>query len=265
MREVVVPNIVASQGISNRVADVLALPLLWAAIEPEMESRMPETTRNRVRDAYALIRTLDQGVNPVRKRFLIVSGRNAQVHITVAPGNDGGNNNLNIGHVGGGAGGLDAVHARLHAVEIGQISIREEMTRNQQDMLRKLDMVNRNVRRIAIQPGARQAAGNHAVGPGAARLSANPRTLYALWNEYTVGIGGRKAARLFSAQERGREKYKFHRRKVVWEVINRLIRSGRTAQTAIDMIYAVYGHVSVTTIINRMRQDRALGGHPNLE
>ena len=55
------------------------------------------------------------------------------------------------------------------------------------------------------------------------------------------------------------------RRKVVWEVIARLVRGGRTAQAAIDMIYAAYGHGSVTSIINRMRRDRANGGHPNLQ
>lgn len=92
-------------------------------------------------------------------------------------------------------------------------------------------------------------------------LSPLPRNLHTLWLENIDGVGGRKPARLFTAEERGQNKYKYHRRKVFWEVITRLVRTGRTAQVAIDMIYAAYGHSSVTAIINRMRRDRANGGH----
>ena len=69
---------------------------------------------------------------------------------------------------------------------------------------------------------------------------------------------------LFTAEERGRNKCKYNRRKVVWETIDRLVRGGRTAQTAIDMTYQTYGHQYVTIIINAMRRDRRTGGHPNL-
>jgi hypothetical protein len=36
-------------------------------------------------------------------------------------------------------------------------------------------------------------------------LSPNLRSLYLLWDEYENGIGGRKAAQLFSREERERE------------------------------------------------------------
>lgn len=76
-----------------------------------------------------------------------------------------------------------------------------------------------------------------------------------LWQEYEFGIAGRKAARLFTAQERGRVKYTYHRRKVVWDKISQLIRAGHTSQTAIDMIYQAYGvNTPTTRIINQMRQ-----------
>ena len=39
------------------------------------------------------------------------------------------------------------------------------------------------------------------------------RTLYDLWNEYVIGIGGRKPAREFTATDRGKLKYKYYRRK----------------------------------------------------
>jgi len=50
-------------------------------------------------------------------------------------------------------------------------------------------------------------------------LSRLPRSLFDLWAEYDVGIGGRKAAKDFTAAERGRVKYNYHQRKVVWNVI----------------------------------------------
>ena len=88
-------------------------------------------------------------------------------------------------------------------------------------------------------------------------LTCNPRDLHTLWMEYEFGIGGRKAAKLFTPAERGACKYKFHRRKVVWDKIIELIRAGHTAQTAVDTIYDVYGcDKPVTAIINEMRRER---------
>ena len=98
-----------------------------------------------------------------------------------------------------------------------------------------------------------------------ATLSPHPRTLYAVWQEYQFGIGGRKAAKNFTAQERGRCKYAYHRRKVVWEKVSEMVRAGYTADTAIDAIYGVYGRsASVTQIINGMRRDRGNGGNNRL-
>jgi hypothetical protein len=94
----------------------------------------------------------------------------------------------------------------------------------------------------------------------AATLSANPRSLHVLWQEYERGIGGRRAARLFTRDERGRVKHKYHRRKMVWDLISILVRGGLTAQVAIDRIYDFYGRAeSVTTIINKMKNDRRNG------
>jgi hypothetical protein len=95
-------------------------------------------------------------------------------------------------------------------------------------------------------------------------LSPRPRNLHILWQEYEFGLGGRKPARQFTAIERGRVKFKYCRRKVVWDIIDRMVRGGFTAQVAIDKIYVVYGHITVTQIINLMRTDAIGGGHPEL-
>ena len=95
--------------------------------------------------------------------------------------------------------------------------------------------------------------------PFSATLSPHPRDLYTLWQEYEFGIGGRKPARQFTMGERAKVKFTYCRRKIVWDVIDRLVRSGYTAQVAIDKIYEVYGRVSVSDMIKRMRQDTRNG------
>jgi hypothetical protein len=67
--------------------------------------------------------------------------------------------------------------------------------------------------------------------------SKTPKTLFVLWQEFEVGIGGRKPARLFTRVERGRVKCLYCRRKVLWEAVARLVRAGYTAHVAIDRIY----------------------------
>ena len=79
-----------------------------------------------------------------------------------------------------------------------------------------------------------------------------------------VGIAGRKAAKNFTAIERGRGRYNYHRRKVVWDKIVKLIRAGHTANTAIDAILLAYGEgTHVMRIINLMHVQRTrAGGQP---
>jgi hypothetical protein len=89
--------------------------------------------------------------------------------------------------------------------------------------------------------------------------------LHLLWHEYEFGLSGRKPAKNFNAQERGWNKYSYHRRKVVWDKIAELVQAGYTLDAAIGRIHAAYGAgATVTTIINQMRHDRQHGGHPDL-
>ena len=137
-------------------------------------------------------------------------------------------------------------------------------------------MVNGNIWRIALQP-ARQVARDRrdvvvvVVGEQQgqvvvddltmmATLMPSPRSLHDLWHEYQHGVGGRKAARLFSYTERGRSKHRYSRRKVVWDLVSGLVRQGIAVKTSIDKIYAVYGgQTSVTNIINALKGIRGMG------
>jgi hypothetical protein len=263
LRQYVVPNILRAQYIQEQIALVLALPILWAAFDDEMEAYMPATLRNRIRTAYGDIRQLDITENPVKKVLLVVTGEDYEVHIDQVFDAEAGNENNGQGNnnnQGQGRGitrqEFQALYAQGIANHHDNTAVREDLQHLQQLMTQQFGTVNANLRRIALQPIQRPRAVNNAgQAPlvGSATLSPNPRTLHLLWHEYEFGLSGRKPAKDFTAEERGRNKYSYHRRKVVWEKIAELVRAGWTAQAAIDRIHAAYGaNASVTTIINQM-------------
>ena len=64
--------------------------------------------------------------------------------------------------------------------------------------------------------------------------------------------------------ERGAVKFSHSRRKIAWDAIDRMVRSGATAQVAIDRIHGVHGRLNVSAMVVAMRQDERRGGHPQL-
>jgi hypothetical protein len=93
-------------------------------------------------------------------------------------------------------------------------------------------------------------------------LSKCPKNLYTLWEEFEFGLQGRKPARRFTSRERGRVRFTYNWRKIVWDQVLKMIRQGHTYLTAIDEIYRVYGHdTTVTEVFNQMRSDRLAGGN----
>jgi hypothetical protein len=106
------------------------------------------------------------------------------------------------------------------------------------------------------------------------RLAPNVKDLMQLWQEYEQGIAGRKAARLWSAVERGgggnREvKQMYYRRNNIWRLQQYLIDKGYNIQAANALIEQTYGKkTSMTKISKEIAADRtrykANGGlHPN--
>ena len=119
--------------------------------------------------------------------------------------------------------------------------------------------------RIADDDGVPVDQDNHDIPEHHARLSRCPKTLHLLWDEWINGINGNKSARTFTARERGRVKHVFSKRKIFWDKVSELVRSGDVASSAIDKIYDVYGGgESVTTILKLMQKDKQTGGHPQL-
>jgi hypothetical protein len=301
LHEHVVPHIRQSEHIAENVATMLALPLLWACFNPEMQAYIPAALRNRVHAAYENIRLLEPEQNPVKKIELIITGGDEGLNIDeifdedaqqpaphlqgqaahvnnndpAQPQNPPDNNvNQNNRRARDNA-NFQALYAQMTALRRDGQEQRTEIQRVGERETQHFNTLNTLLRRIALQPAQPRrnnnnnapaiAANNNNNNNAPAVLSPNPRSLHVLWQEYEFGIGGRKAARLFTPAERGRVKYSYHRRKVVWDKMAELIRAGHTAQTAADLIYQAYGANTPTTrIINQMRRDRQNGGHPLL-
>ena len=129
----------------------------------------------------------------------------------------------------------------------------------------EIAMVRKGVQRIANQRGRRvvpqlkaeTAGATASVSGPVAKLGKRPKFLHELWKEWMVGTEGRKAAKLFTAAERGQCKMMYSFRKVFWDKISELILAGHTADRACDLVYEAYGHsTGVTEILRRMAVDR---------
>jgi hypothetical protein len=89
-------------------------------------------------------------------------------------------------------------------------------------------------------------------------LTANPRTPIYCGRSMSMVLQDARQHD-FTREERGRVTQVLSK-KVGLNCIATLVRAGFTAQVAIDRIYQVYGeNATVTTIINRMKQDRQAG------
>ena len=285
----VVPNM--RRRMSESCTFILGKALLWFVYSPN--NFAPQDFCDRIkRELNEILRAAgvpnvdDPDFNPVKKVPVIVAGDEGSVFIEVIDSEilADGNNRI----TGGGTG----IREMLLTLQSGVSQLRRDVQDikltqgvDRATILNQLQIMNKNVKRINNQPGRMLAAaagrrdenlnllagvvvGRHVDvdEPPIASLSAMPRNLYELWREYTHGIGGRKAACHFSYHDKGRVKHKYHRRNVVWKIIDGLVKLGYSAETAIDRIHAVYGEgTSVTNIINGIKRDKKAGSlSPNL-
>ena len=70
-------------------------------------------------------------------------------------------------------------------------------------------------------------------------------------------MGGNKAAKDFTAAERGKVKTKYSARKVFWDKVSELDRAGQTSDRACDLVYQTCGHnTGMSEVLRRMAVDR---------
>ena len=267
LKENVAPGI-ASQ-FSGPVAAVFAKPLLWAVYDPDVSSLVPASIRQRIVAAYNALgedAMLADDQNPIEKVLLTCYESGGQVFIEEIP------NDVQMAPPGGAGGNVrsqweTAMLAKVACLEQRMVVVQNNQTSHHAMVDRRLRNLEANTSRIALQPVARPIHGGGG-GGGEARAPAatlaKPRDLYQLWQEYEFGIGGRKPARQFTSVERGAVKFTYSRRKIIWDAIDRMVRSGVTAQVAIDRIYGVYGRLNVSAMVRAMRQDERHGGHQQL-
>ena len=269
LREVVTPKIAEYfPEESNNIAEVLGRALLWACYEPSTQDFMCQEVRDRVREGYDLIKG-DHPVdyNPVEKVPVHVYRIENTVHIDELTrdmdqaGDDGPQLNAAQGEHAHRE-QMASVLLQLHRVNqrCAELSnqVAEGLGRLQIHMGEQFRVVNRNVSLIARGPVQRVQGGGvlpaiaPTIGPNnlIPQLSPHPRSLNDLWSEYMYGIGGQKPAKDFTHAERGADRHRYCRRKLVWDCVSGLVRAGYTAETAMTWIRQCYGHnQSVTNII----------------
>jgi len=225
LRSHVVPNIVACTAFSEGVADVLALPLLWASFESTV--CMPDYIRDRITTAYSAITNNLQG-NPVVKVPLLIIGHDDIVDIQpILSTNDGihtqnsmteRNNEL-----------FDLVYSQNVTVTTKLAGIETRISDQSASFGHELGLVRQSINRLqpamhyrfhdrsqqrSVNVVANQQQAEAPTVITLAQLQRNPKTLHALWQEYNVGVGGMKAAKDFTEKERGKVKVLYCRRKV---------------------------------------------------
>ena len=277
----IVPHCCAAFG--TQVARVLALPLLWAAYEREAPVSGAQRTLIPMRLAEEIQREwIHVGgipdVNPVEKIGLAVVQNGEQMCLvtlrTHRHHNDGGNEGAigmeepRMGIEEQGTTGTPEYDGRVSVLTSQLLllqnrveDLKNELSSILADHKRYMVNMNTNMRRIATQPVVRAL-----VPPSSekrtimSKLTKSPSDLFVLWREYEQGLDGGKAAKDYTAVERGRNKHTYSHRRVFWDAVVKLMARGYTADSAINRISEAYGRrLSVTQVINQMKKDRMLG------
>jgi hypothetical protein len=297
----VTPNVAAVHG--TQLAALFGRALLWACCDEDARVMIPHKLYNRVMSAYRLgsasASQQQQDVsneeseqtaatsieNPIVKRFIVVTERDDTAVIDVM---DESYTSTTGGITTGAGGNMEqrmwrmehAITANTDKIDNVDNNLKSYEANRKQDMasikkcmtkINKLPLTPRRRIHTATDddgedtPAAEEDTPQHNMPAADASLSKTPHDLYELWDEYDVGIGGRKPAKNFTAQEKGRCKATYCRRKLFWDLIKRVINHSDTDyRTAIDQIYGVYGYLSITKLHKKVLADEKIGGHPRL-
>ena len=283
----VCPNI-AEKHTCLKTASILGRAIMWACFDPLASLHVPVDILERVKSQYTRICTLDPTLNPIRKVGLVVCGHEGQLFIDDlvvdeeegAAGNNDDSLSLGISDLNKKrkrqSAELQAVLSQLAVLRKQNEVLSEELGILKTHLSRKLKYMADTLNRIAAIPAqitrfsnlttvtndSNSASSSRNANTGTednrrAHLCRNPKSLYVLWNEYEFGINGYRAAKTFSRNERGIDRYTFYRRNIFWTLVIVMIKRGRSANESIDKIYQVYGYkTSVTNIIKKLQEEK---------
>ena len=284
---------------ANKIADVLALPLLWACLDPVANKLVSSAVVGKVTamwTIHCLEKEIPRDRNPVEKVVLQVHRYKNQLVINkllAIPEAQGGVIDGNqpdpllvANRVAGNQQQLSILTNQVHQLKLDLAQVKMELataiaeSRNYSE--RQLTLLHKTLgkllhqaptRRVANRPAnAATAAGLAAAAPARqfmplrSALSKCPRNLHDLWREWTDGLDGNKAASQLKPSERGgKARFVYHNRKFVWDVIKRFTDKNISHLTAIENIESAYGrNKSITHYIACLKRDKKNGGHPNL-
>ena len=268
----VCPGITSCFG--PRVAAILAKPLLWAAMDDKWCDYLPDGLRTRIMNSLAedaVHLQVHHDVNPIERVTVLVAEVDGVPEFSeVDPEYDTGG-----GGGGGGAGGpvmmewRNFVTAKICGMENRIHDLQSNQGGHHGELVKRLDKIERNMRRMSAMP-ARRVGASTGGGVGGANeteavrppnLSKCPKNLFVLWAEFESGVGGNKPARLFTASERGKVKFMYCRRNIVWDAIDNLVKRGLSSDVAIDRIYNECGgpNTKVNDVIAQLKQFRRTG------
>ena len=290
----VVPN--CRKILGDEAALAIGKAVLWAAFheqhhaDPECPLLQPWLRADIIKayeEAYGT--TTDVVHNPVQKVTVVPQGNGDELHL-IEIGVDSAGEPIQVE-----GRNRDTTIDDMTTLLSHQLQVQRQIEETRAEVLNQLfevrhvtskqfEVINKNLKRIALQPVLRPRAmiprrqrraldtsdgdeteAEEVIERMPARLSRCPKTLFDLWHEYQFGLSGCKPAKEFTLIERGKAKSVFCRRKVFWDVVVKLVNAGHTSEVAIDKVYACYGrNTSVTKILLKMVQDRKTGGHPNL-
>jgi hypothetical protein len=213
----VVPEI--NNQFGSQVALVLGTALLWCVFNSSLSHLVPIFIQDRVNASIEL----PEGVNPVERRLLVVTGDNENISLTQVSQEE-----VTTRMETGGGSSRDLLAALMSQIQqqvVGQLEQmrrQAEINRNEDHAMleRQYRVHNKNIKRIAIAP-ARDVGPAHVVGRsiGAAALqmvathlgdpkavlSATPRNLYFLWDKWASGLNGNKPASQFPEKKGGQD------------------------------------------------------------
>ena len=190
-----------------------------------------------------------------------------EVIFTEVPSDSSGNSGAPVGD----GEWKNAMFAKVVSTQRTSIDTQNSLTCHMTDVSKRLKRIEHNMQRSEMFQTSRAAGGGGRVAGGGvpareerlnpANLSKCPKTIYDLWIEYTTGLGGNKAACEFTQQERGKVRYKYCRRKIVWDTISNMCSRNMSADVAIDRIYLHCGGVGspVNKVIADLKRFRKEG------